>query len=75
VPVKVWRASQAAGAEGLAPGTVLRADAAGLVVACGDGAVCLTELQKPGGKRLGAGEFLRGFPVAAGERFMPAATT
>jgi methionyl-tRNA formyltransferase len=28
-----------------------------------------TELQRPGGRRLRAAEFLRGFPIAAGERF------
>ena len=91
VPLKVWRAHRAGdepggpapgpigaarqGADLAPPGTVLRADADGVVVSCGGGVVCLTELQKPGGKRLGAGEFLRGFPVAAGERFMPSATT
>ncbi len=39
-----------------------------LVVACGDGAIELLELQKPGGRRLTAHEFLRGFPLAAGRR-------
>jgi methionyl-tRNA formyltransferase len=33
------------------------------VVACGQGALRLTELQKPGGKRLPAAEFLKGFPL------------
>lgn len=79
VSVKVWRAHRpvdAAPDDGSpVPGTVLRADADGLLVRCGGGLVCLTELQKPGGKRLGAADFLRGFPVAAGERFMPPATT
>jgi methionyl-tRNA formyltransferase len=32
-------------------------------VACGEGALRLTELQKPGGKRLAAGEFLKGFSL------------
>ena len=41
----------------------------GLVIACGEGALCVTELQKPGGKRLPAAEFLRGMPIAAGSRF------
>jgi len=84
VPVKFWRAQAAGGQDGTAPGgagrgaapgTVLRADAAGLVIACGDGAVVVTELQKPGGKRLACGDFLRGFPIRAGERFVPPATT
>jgi methionyl-tRNA formyltransferase len=49
------------------PGQVLSADAqAGIVVACGEGALLLTELQKPGGKRLPAAEFLKGFPLEGG---------
>jgi methionyl-tRNA formyltransferase len=57
--VKIWNA-QAIDATGR-PGQVLSADAQGIVVACGEGALRLTELQKPGGKRLAAGEFLKGF--------------
>lgn len=60
--VKLWRAEPAMG--GGAPGTVLSADASGVVVACGEGALRLLELQKPGGKRLPAGEFLKAFPLA-----------
>lgn len=59
VTVKIWNA-QAVDARGR-PGQVLSADAQGIVVACGEGALRLTELQKPGGKRLAAGEFLKGF--------------
>ena len=40
-----------------------------LIVGCGDGSLCITELQKPGGKRLPAADFLRGMPIAAGSRF------
>ena len=57
------------------PGTVLLAASGRLLVACGDGAVELLELQRPGGRRLPAADFLRGCPVEPGERFvMPAAT-
>jgi methionyl-tRNA formyltransferase len=64
VTVKIWGAQPEAGAVGAAPGKVLAADAAqGIVVACGEGALRLTELQKPGGKRLPAAEFLKGFPL------------
>jgi methionyl-tRNA formyltransferase len=59
VTVKIWNA-QAVDGKGR-PGQVLSADAQGIVVACGEGALRLTELQKPGGKRLAAGEFLKGF--------------
>ncbi|MBP7143303.1 MAG: methionyl-tRNA formyltransferase [Opitutaceae bacterium] len=48
------------------PGTVLGADDAGLCIAGGDGVVRLLKLQRPGGRMLPAGEFLRGFPIAAG---------
>ncbi len=48
------------------PGTVLGADAEGLVVATGQGGLRLLRLQRPGGKMLPAAEFLRGFPVATG---------
>lgn len=48
------------------PGTVLGADADGLLVATGQGTLRLRLLQRPGGKLLPAAEFLRGFPVAVG---------
>ncbi|WP_020655823.1 methionyl-tRNA formyltransferase [Massilia niastensis] len=63
VAVKIWHAEPAAGKG--APGQVLAADAQhGILVACGEGCLRLTELQKPGGKRLAAQEFLKGFPLA-----------
>jgi len=65
-PLKVWRAEVVA-AHGV-PGTVLAADAHGVVVACGEGALRLLELQRAGSRRLPAGEFLRGFPVISGDR-------
>jgi methionyl-tRNA formyltransferase len=64
VTVKIWGAQPEAGAGDAPPGKVLAADAQhGIVVACGEGALRLTELQKPGGKRLPAAEFLKGFPL------------
>ncbi|MGH8856061.1 MAG: methionyl-tRNA formyltransferase, partial [Telluria sp.] len=62
VTVKVWNTELASGAG--EPGQVLAADAGGIVVACGAGALRMTELQKPGGKRLAAAEFLKSFPLA-----------
>ena len=68
--LKVWRAlALAERPAGAVPGEVLRADAGALVVACGEGALSLEELQKAGGRRLPVADFLRGFAVAAGERF------
>ena len=60
--VKIWNAQLA---EGSGPaGKVLSANAQdGIVVACGEGALRLLELQKPGGKRLPAAEFLKSFSL------------
>ncbi len=62
--LKIWGCAPTEG-QGQ-PGTVLVADADRLVVACGQGALQITELQKPGGKRLPIREFLAGFPLAPG---------
>jgi methionyl-tRNA formyltransferase len=67
VDLKIWSCALAT-AKG-EPGEVLSADPRGLCIACGEGALRVTELQRPGGRRLHAGEFLRGFPLSAGERF------
>lgn len=46
------------------PGTVLSAGKAGIEVACGDGwSIFLTEIQADGGKRMAAGDYLRGHPI------------
>ena len=73
--IKFWSAQVVARSG--APGEVLQADENGVLVACGEAALCFTALQRPGSRRMGAGEFLRGFPVNAGESFTiaaPAAT-
>lgn len=67
VPLKIWRATLST-ASGTA-GTVLQVDDKGIVVACGSAALRLTELQRQGGKRLAARDFLNGFPVAVGASF------
>ncbi|WP_332813173.1 methionyl-tRNA formyltransferase [Ramlibacter sp.] len=69
--VKLWRA-QAADRPlpaGIVPGTVVAVAPAGIEVATGEGLLRLTELQRAGGKRLPAADFLRGTPVAPGQRF------
>ena len=50
-----------------APGTILAADRSGVRVACGEGVLVLTRLQRPGGKMLPVGEFLSGHPLTPGE--------
>lgn len=64
--LKVWRATAIAGHG--QPGEILAAERSAIVVACGEGALRLDELQKPGGKRLAAAQFLVGTPIAAGSR-------
>jgi methionyl-tRNA formyltransferase len=68
VTLKFWRAQPQPAPDGApAPGTLVAAGPAGLVVACAAGtALRITELQRPGGKRLDAQRFLAGTPVAAG---------
>lgn len=67
--IKLWAAEPAAARGDAAPGTIIEAGADGVVVACGTGALRVTQLQKPGGKRLPVREFLAGSPLAAGQRF------
>jgi methionyl-tRNA formyltransferase len=65
VTIKIWGAEPLAADSRALAGQVLAADAThGIVVACKSGTLRLTELQKPGGKRLPAAEFLKGFPLA-----------
>ncbi len=69
--LKVWMAvappmATAAGAE---PGTILLVDAQGIAVAAMESVVVITELQRPGGKRMNVADFLRGSDVQAGMVF------
>ena len=69
VTVKIWAADVIDAGSDQPPGQILAADAQlGIVVACGSGSLRLTSLQKPGGKRLPAREFIKGFALE-GKRF------
>ena len=65
-PVKIWRAEvfDATGE----PGT-LHLVGGKLVAACGEQALAILELQRAGGRALGAAEFLRGRPLPPDARF------
>jgi methionyl-tRNA formyltransferase len=63
VRVKVLRATKGEGSG--APGTLLDDR---LTIACGDGAVRLTQVQRAGKQPMAAEDFLRGTPVKAGSR-------
>ena len=65
--LKVFAAEKAAGNG--EPGTVLEANPKkGLTVACGEGALGLTEIQLVGGKRMKATDFLRGHAIEVGTK-------
>lgn len=66
VQIKLFGAEALPAAANAVPGEILQAGAQGILVACGEGVLRLTELQKPGGKRLAAAEFLKGFPLEGG---------
>ncbi|MCK6389417.1 MAG: methionyl-tRNA formyltransferase [Azonexus sp.] len=65
--IKVWGAQPVAGQGEI--GQILAVDRQQVVVACGEGALALTELQKAGGKRLSVQQFLAGHPLKVGDRF------
>ena len=65
--LKIWSAeieSQLAGD----PGKILRADQTGIVVGCGQQALRLLVLQREGGRRLAAQQFLPGHDLKPGEQ-------
>lgn len=65
--LKLLRAKVAEGSGD--PGEVLTADPkGGLVIACGEGAVRILELQAPGGKKMKAEDYLRGHGIDVGTR-------
>ena len=68
VLIKVWQAASVHPAGG-SPGSVISADRNGIVVACGEGSLCLSVLQKAGGKRLPVAQFLTGTHVPPGVAF------
>ena len=65
--IKVGAATVEDSVAAAAPGTIVAADRAGVRIACGQGVLVVTQLQRPGGKMLSAGEFLAGYPLAVGD--------
>lgn len=66
-PLKIWQADWMDEGSALSPGEIIVANAHdGVLVACGSGVLRLLQLQKPGGKRLPATEFLKAFPMEGG---------
>ncbi len=66
--IRIWRASATRADATAAPGTILSADADGVVVATGEHTLRLLELQRPGGRALPASDAARGWNLL-GRRF------
>ena len=71
--IKVWQAhalnADVRSTQAAMPGTILAISEFGIQVACGEGVLCLTQLQKPGGKRQAVSDFVRSFKGAVGDVF------
>ena len=68
--LKIWKAEVVERSGGA--GEILSADKSGIVVGCGAGALRILELQREGGKRMSAEQFLIGHPLKAGQKFVSA---
>ena len=69
--LKLWSAQVAPGLPpvGTSLGQIVAVAPEGIAVTAMNSIVILTSLQRPGGKRLGAADFLRGFDVKVGQVF------
>ena len=74
VLLKIWRAEIEPARTG-APGEILQADKAGLVIACGTGSLRVLELQREGGRRLNTADYLAGHPLSVGTKLIAASPT
>ena len=68
---RIWRAGLAGGDTAHRPGTVLRCDDSGVLVATALDALQITEIQPPGARRMSAAEFARGRRLAPGTLLGP----
>jgi methionyl-tRNA formyltransferase len=65
--LKIWQA-EVVERSSATPGEILAASKEGIVVACGQQALRILALQREGGRRLNAREFLAGHPLSPGQR-------
>lgn len=64
--IKIWQAT-VVDQKGV-PGQILKSDSHGVIIACGQGALCATVLQRPGKPKMPAQQFLQGYPLKKGEQ-------
>lgn len=67
--IKLWQSHIVNRSDTYQAGEIIAADHHGIVVACGQNALSISILQKSGGKRLTAAQFLAGHPLRPGECF------
>lgn len=68
--LKIWGAHVGEPETMAAPGTVISVDKKGIYVATGQGTLCLDEVQLEGKKRMAVSDFLRGYQIGVGTKFM-----
>ncbi len=66
---EIWNKENPLTNLGIKPGTILSAEKDGIIVACGKDFLHITELQREGGRRLPAVEFLAGYSLKPGDKF------
>ena len=66
--LRALRAAVSAAPAGARRGEIVAANADGIVIAAGRGALALTVVQRPGGRAMTAGDFLNGAKITAGMR-------
>jgi len=64
--LKIWEAEPVR--QSGAPGHILQADKNGIVIGCGSEALRILTVQREGGRRMSAGNFLAGHPLATGQK-------
>lgn len=64
--MKLWKAQPLCENTGKEPGTIIEVSAQGIKIACGDGALLVSEIQIPGKKRVAVSEYLKGNQIKEG---------
>src|SRR6185369_1499252 len=64
--LKLWQAEVVSGPG--PSGEISSTDKQGMVIGCGEGALRVTQLQREGGRRMSAAEFLAGHPLTPGTK-------
>ena len=64
--MKLWKAQPLCEDTGKEPGTIIEVSARGIKIACGDGALLVSEIQIPGKKRVAVSEYLKGNQIKEG---------